>query len=56
MAEWLGVDSLGYLTIDGMMEAVTTANTSEKGYCHACFSRTYPVPVDMTVSKDENEW
>ena len=56
MAKWLGVDSLGYLTVEGMREAVTTANTSENGYCDACFSRNYPVPVDMSVSKDENEW
>lgn len=56
MAKWLGVDSLGYLTVEGMREAVTAANTSEHGYCDACFSRNYPVPVDMSVSKDENEW
>ncbi|MDE2996743.1 MAG: amidophosphoribosyltransferase [Bacteroidota bacterium] len=56
MAEWLGVDSLGYLTVEGMMRAVQEANSSEDGYCHACFSRQYPVPVDMTVSKEENEW
>jgi amidophosphoribosyltransferase len=56
MAAWLGVDSLGYLSVEGMNKAVREANTNEGGYCHACFSREYPVPVDMTVSKDENEW
>ncbi|MDA0378418.1 MAG: amidophosphoribosyltransferase [Bacteroidetes bacterium] len=56
MAKWLGVDSLGYLSVEGMMKAVREANTNEGGYCNACFSREYPVPVDMTVSKDENEW
>ena len=56
MAEWLGVDSLGYLTVEGMKKAVREANDSGNGYCDACFSREYPVPVDMTVSKDENEW
>jgi amidophosphoribosyltransferase len=56
MAAWLGVDSLGYLSVEGMRSAVSAANTGKHGYCDACFSRNYPVPVDMTVSKDENEW
>jgi len=56
MAKWLGVDSLGYLSVQGMKDAVHAANPSGLGYCDACFSREYPVPVDMTVSKDENEW
>lgn len=56
MAAWLGVDSLGYLSVEGMRNAVSAANTGQHGYCDACFSRNYPVPVDMTVSKDENEW
>jgi len=56
MGRWLGVDSLGYLSVDGMTEAVTSANESGHGYCDACFSGKYPVPVDMNVSKDENEW
>jgi len=56
MAEWLGVDSLAYLSVDGMMEAVRAANESTRGYCNACFSNIYPVPVETGVAKDENEW
>ncbi len=56
MGRWLGVDSLGYLSIEGMKSAVMAANPDSHGYCDACFSREYPVPVDMNVSKDENEW
>ena len=56
MARWLGVDSLGYLTVEGMHGAVTTANEQGHGYCDACFSGNYPVPVEMNVSKEENEW
>lgn len=56
MAEWLGVDSLAYLSVDGMMNAVRAANESHRGYCNACFTADYPVPVEMGVTKEENEW
>jgi len=56
MEEWLGVDSLAYLSQEGLHRAVKAANENSHGYCDACFSNNYPVPVDMAVSKDENEW
>jgi amidophosphoribosyltransferase len=43
--EHLGVDSLGYLSLEGMLEAVSEDGMS---YCSACFSGDYPAPlVDM---------
>lgn len=56
MAGWLGVDSLSYLSAEGLMDAVRAANDSDLGYCNACFTQNYPVPVDMEVRKEENEW
>lgn len=56
MRDWLGVDSLAYLSADGLMSAVREANENPYGYCNACFTSRYPVPVEMDVSKDENEW
>lgn len=56
MAEWLGVNSLSYLSVDGLMKAVRAANDSELGYCNACFTANYPVPVEVGVQKEENEW
>ncbi|MBO6576519.1 MAG: amidophosphoribosyltransferase [Rhodothermales bacterium] len=56
MAEWLEVDSLAYLTPEGLMKAVREANESKAGYCNACFTSNYPVPVEMGVTKEENEW
>lgn len=56
MADWLGVDSLAYLSIDGLETAVRSANNSPLGYCNACFSSNYPVPVEMGVTKEENDW
>jgi len=37
----LGVDTLGYISLDGMLEAAGP----EDRYCHACFSGHYPIPV-----------
>ncbi|MFQ5571701.1 MAG: amidophosphoribosyltransferase [Rhodothermales bacterium] len=56
MGAWLGVDSLAYLSVEGLMKAVRTANESPLGYCNACFTTHYPVPVEMGVTKEENEW
>lgn len=56
MARWLGVDSLAYLSNDGLMKAVRAANESPHGYCNACFTANYPVPVEVGVTKEENEW
>ncbi|MBE2186523.1 MAG: amidophosphoribosyltransferase [Rhodothermales bacterium] len=57
MAAWLGVDSLAYLSVEGMMQAVHVANPDAqaqgRGFCNACFSGVYPVPVDEGVTKDE---
>ncbi|HMB92893.1 MAG TPA: amidophosphoribosyltransferase [Rhodothermales bacterium] len=56
MGQWLEVDSLAYLTPEGLMKAVQKANESKLGYCNACFTANYPVPVQMDVTKEENEW
>jgi amidophosphoribosyltransferase len=49
----LGVDSLGYLSIEDLLQSVPHENGEE--YCTACFSGRYPVPIDERQSKDENE-
>jgi amidophosphoribosyltransferase len=54
--DWLGVDSLAYLSTEGLMRAVHGANKSDLGYCNACFTANYPVPVDKDATKEENEW
>ena len=46
--DYLGVDSLYYLSIEGMLSCVRMP--SEK-YCTACFSGTYPVNVEEPVEK-----
>lgn len=54
--DWLGVDSLAYLSAEGLMKAVQKANKGKLGYCNACFTANYPVPVEMGVTKEENDW
>lgn len=46
--DYLGVDSLHYLSLEGMLECVRHDN---RHYCTACFSGKYPMPVDFPVSK-----
>lgn len=55
MAREIGVDSLRYLSADGLVEAVKEANDSHHSYCTACFTGNYPVPVHFGVEKEENE-
>jgi amidophosphoribosyltransferase len=38
--KFIGVDTLGYLSIEGLMAAVRKPND----YCTACWSGTYPIP------------
>jgi len=39
--QFLGVDSLGYLSLNGMLHAAG----KDTGFCHACFSGMYPTPT-----------
>ena len=55
MAREIGVDSLRYLSPDGLVNAVKEANPSGHDYCTACFTSKYPVPVNFGVEKEENE-
>jgi amidophosphoribosyltransferase len=43
--EYLGVDSLGYLSLDGMLRAAGQTPDGPARFCHACFSGDYPTPV-----------
>lgn len=45
IARHIGVDSLGYLSLEGMLDAVPGG---PHGFCHACFSGDYPTapPTD----------
>lgn len=46
----LGVDSLGYLSLENLLASVPTEGG--QSYCTACFSGEYPTDVEADVSKD----
>jgi amidophosphoribosyltransferase len=44
----IGVDTLGYVSLDGMLESVPDG---PHGFCHACFSGDYPTPPPTDPDK-----
>jgi amidophosphoribosyltransferase len=45
---YLNVDTLAYLTLDGLVEAVGAPNA---GFCTACLTGVYPVPIPAEAGK-----
>jgi len=43
----IGCDSLYFLSMEGMMKAIGRKD----GYCNACFTGIYPIPIDITHTK-----
>lgn len=50
LRNYLGLDTLHYLSLDGLMKA-TGISSQEEGFCKACFDGNYPVSFDKKVSK-----
>ena len=48
IVKYLGVDSLGYLDVEGMIRA--TGRPANE-FCLACFNGKYPLPVDPALDK-----
>jgi amidophosphoribosyltransferase len=46
--EYLGADSLGYLSLDGLIQAVGLPRDI---FCLACFTGVYPIPVQIEMDK-----
>lgn len=47
--QFLEVDSLHYLSVEGMLRAIRTGRSN---YCTACFNGDYPIPIDPAFQKD----
>jgi amidophosphoribosyltransferase len=47
MAKYIGVDSLAFISLDGLYRAVGEPgrNTAQPQYCDACFTGEYPIPL-----------
>lgn len=50
--EYIGVDSLHYLSMEGLLASVPEGG---KGYCTACFNGCYPIPIDQKFTKTLHE-
>jgi amidophosphoribosyltransferase len=51
LREFLGLDSLYYLSIEGLLNSTGIENP-KRHFCKACFDGCYPVSFDDMVSKD----
>ncbi len=47
----IGADSLGYLSLPGLIESVGRGTMDE--FCRACFDGSYPVPVPQQLEMDK---
>ena len=46
--EFIDVDTLGYLSEEGLLDVV---EGKSNGFCHACFSGEYPIPIQLEMDK-----
>jgi amidophosphoribosyltransferase len=54
----IGAESLGYLSLTGMVQAVETATGgpgSHRGHCTACFSGDYPIEIPRWLFNEDRE-
>ena len=50
MCEFIGCDSLEFISLDGLREAVGGAHS--KTFCEACFTGEYPVALPDSITKN----
>ncbi len=48
ICEWIGADSLGYLSVPGLLETVSLPRNT---LCLACFTGDYPIPIQLEMDK-----
>ena len=44
----IGVESIQYLTLDGLIQAIDNGGS---GFCTGCFTGRYPVDIDLSQTK-----
>ena len=52
ISDHIGADSLGFLSVPRMMKALGR----DDGYCNACFTGDYPVPVQLSVEMSKRRF
>lgn len=48
IGEFIGADSIGYLSLEGLIRAIDAPGT---GFCTGCLTGQYPVPVQLEMDK-----
>jgi len=48
IAEYIGADSLGYMTMEGLIDSVALPKDI---FCLSCFTGDYPIPVQLEMDK-----
>jgi len=51
LRDYLGLDSLHYLSLEGLLES-TGVEHPEESFCKACFDGCYPVKFGSDLTKD----
>jgi amidophosphoribosyltransferase len=54
LKDFLGLDSLHYISIEGLLKSTCTPQP-ETNFCKACFDGSYPVSFDENIAKDSLE-
>lgn len=60
ICEYIGADSLGYLSLEGMMKVVEEGMSQEQGkmppgHCNACFSGAYPLEIEDLIEMQKQQ-
>lgn len=55
ICERIGADSLDYLSLDGMLQAIQETIGKPNTYCSACFSGEYPINIPDWLLDDERD-
>lgn len=51
IARYVTADSLNYLSLEGMLEAIGGGSGDRPAFCHACFSGRYPIPFTPSTRR-----
>lgn len=49
--DYLGADTLAYLSIDRLVSAIDEAGTGQAGFCDACLTGDYPIEIPVALGK-----
>ncbi|MCS6856269.1 MAG: amidophosphoribosyltransferase [Sandaracinaceae bacterium] len=52
ISAFIGCDSLGYLSLEGLHRAMGHLRGRERAFCDACFSGEYPIPLSTKGNED----